>query len=132
MLSDERLRSELYDILEDILAIDRDEIMPSSQFFADLGGESIDLLELSFHCQKHFGINVAFEKMFTSTELEVTDRNELTQETMATMKAKLPFLDIQSFGEDPKLDHIQQLLTVEAIYQYLKLTLASVKPKATH
>jgi len=132
MLSDEQLRSKLYDIFEDILAIDRDEIKPSSQFFSDLGGESIDMLELSFQCQKHFGIDVAFEKMFTTTELEVNDKNELTKETMATLKAKLPFLDTQSFDNNPKMDHIQQLLTVEAIYQYLKLTIASVKPETTH
>ena len=123
MTTDSELKSKLHAIIMDILAVDEDELRPSATFMGDLGGESIDLLELSFRCEKEFGTKIEFQKMFPVEELGVNERNELMPETLERIKHRLPFLDVSRIGENPHIERLFDLLTVDAIFCFLRRTL---------
>ena len=40
------------EIISECLVVDLDEVTDDQSFFDDLGGESIDLLDMSFHIEK--------------------------------------------------------------------------------
>jgi acyl carrier protein len=47
------------EILEDVLSVEQEEMASqNANFYHDLGGESIDVLDLSFHVEKRFGIKL--------------------------------------------------------------------------
>jgi acyl carrier protein len=119
------LRDELYEILMEVLDLEREEIAPSSRFFQDLGGESIDLLELSFVCEKRFGVDVRFEKMLSTDEIIADENGRMPADFMAMLRSRFPFLDLAAFEEDPQASQLQGLLTVGAIEGLLRQRLAA-------
>ncbi len=123
MMSDEQVRSDFLEILADTLGVDEEELTPKARFFADLGGESIDILELSFRCEKHFGIKVEFQKIAATEGLEVNERNELAPESLKRLKAELPFLELSEFERNPSMTDVSSLLTVEALVGYMAWSL---------
>lgn len=125
MPSDETIRADLSEIMVDILGVEPEEIVPDARFFSDLGGESIDLLDLSFRCEQRFKTKIAFQQMLDPSALEVGGDGALTDEAMRTLKAKLPFFDWEKAPAKIKLDGVQDLLTVEAIARYLTHTLSA-------
>uniref|UniRef100_A0A7C2JZZ3 Carrier domain-containing protein n=1 Tax=Schlesneria paludicola TaxID=360056 RepID=A0A7C2JZZ3_9PLAN len=50
-------------IIADCLGIDETDVQPESNFKFDLGGESIDELDLSFRCERAFGVNGPFQPL---------------------------------------------------------------------
>jgi acyl carrier protein len=52
----EEILRELPAIIADSLGVDAEDIRSESNFYHDLGGDSIEELELSFRCEKAFGV----------------------------------------------------------------------------
>ncbi len=102
------------------LCLEPEEIRPESRFFADLDGESIELLELSFQCGKHFGIDPQFQKLLPASELEIDAQNRLTPAAIELVKERAPYLDLSAFEQNPKLDHVSDLITVGAICECMR------------
>ncbi len=123
MPSEETIRADLNDMLVDILGVEPEEVVPEARFFSDLGGESIDLLDLSFRCEQRFKTKIAFQQMLDPSALEVGQDGALTDGAVRTLKEKLPFFDWTRIPERIKLENIQDLLTVESISRYLTHTL---------
>lgn len=115
MWSDDQIQSDIYDMIADGLCVERDEIRPEARFMTDLGGESIELLELSFRCGRHFGVDPQFQKLLPASELAVDPSNRLTPESIEKIRQRAPFLDLSSFERDPHVDHLSDLITVGAI-----------------
>lgn len=49
---------ELRAVIADILHLKPEEVSVASRFFADLGAESLDLLELSFVAERRYGVSI--------------------------------------------------------------------------
>ncbi len=48
------------EVLVDVLSVDLEEMASTeANFYHDLGGESIDVLDLNFHIEKRWGIKIA-------------------------------------------------------------------------
>jgi acyl carrier protein len=120
-LDTDQIREGLYECLMDTLGLDKDDLVPSAKFFEDLGGESIDLLDLSFRCEKRFGIKVQFEKMFSLEDLALDERGHVSREGIAKIKAKFPFLDMSEIEAEPGVSQLRELLTVATLTQYLQM-----------
>jgi len=107
---------EVQAIVADILALELSEVTPTARFFEDLGGESIDALELAFKCEKLYGIKAEFQKIGVGV---VTDDNGiLTPESLAKLKSN-NFLDLAAIEADPRAERVTELLTVGAIARYV-------------
>src|SRR6266478_5637220 len=110
-------------LVAEVLALELDEVAAEALFFADLDGESIDLLELSFRLEKHFGVRVRFNDL-TANDIELDGEGRLTPASLALLKSKYPFLKLAEFETRP-LERRTDLLTVEAIAGFVQLALAN-------
>ena len=122
-MNEREFRERFESILEDTLAVDRDEVVPTARFFHDLSGESIDLLDLSFQCQKEFGAKVEFQKMIDATMLEFDDDGRVKADSIHQLERQWPFVDTNRLGPSPTVDDLQGLLTVDALAAFVWLTI---------
>lgn len=120
-------RSEIYQkmsvLLVETLGVDEDEIEPSARFFHDLSGESIDLLDLSFHCQKTFGTDPRFQNLTTANFLETDDSNRLTPASLAGLQEAYPFIEIEAMRADPSIEQLKKQLTVDVLVSIVEQSL---------
>ena len=123
MFSDEEIKDTVCQIISDVLSADRDEITPGARFFADLGGESIDLLDLTFRCEKTFGVKIQIDKMLSADDVQTDATGQLTPQSIAAIGAKLPSLDLGKVRPDMGPSAIQEMLTVGVITDYVKFRL---------
>jgi len=121
---DEIMR-EIEPILVEVLAVEPEGIVPSAKLFEDLGGESIDLLELSFHCEKHFGVKLRLQELASPDELITDEAGRLTAESLSAVTTRFPFLDYSDFEADPMKNRMTELLTLEAIACFVHDALGS-------
>src|SRR5262249_45071273 len=104
--------------------VDRGELSPSARFFDDLGGESIDMLDLQFRCEKRFGRRIEIQRMLGET-VEVDDAGHIKPATLATLAERSPYLAADRLGANSRLEHLKELITVEAITRLVQEGLMS-------
>src|SRR5579872_1909440 len=110
-------------LVADVLQIELDEIEAPARFFGDLGGESLDLLELSFRMERHFSVRVRFNNL-TANEIELDEKGCLTPASLALLKSKYPFMKLAGYESQP-LKERTDLLTIEAIAGFVQAALDS-------
>jgi acyl carrier protein len=117
-------------LVAEILVLELEEVQPQSLFFSDLDGESIELIELSFHLDKLYGVRVQFQDLATA-DYKLDDRGCLTAESLALLKSKYSFLKLDGFETRP-LRRPGDFLTIEAIAGFVQMALtAKEAPAAT-
>ncbi len=119
----ETIVEEITPIIADVLVMEPEEVMPSSRFFEDLGGESIDFLDLSFRLERHYGVRMPVQAMAGSADLPADPQGRLTANGLSRLKSNYPFLDYTHFDADPQLTRIKGLITVEAIAFFVQQAL---------
>jgi acyl carrier protein len=97
-------------IVVDILGVEAAEVTPEAWFDGDLGGESIDLLDLGFRCERAFGARVRFQDL-TAHDLTVGTDGALTPESLEKLQERFPLLAV-SHWKDRRFDRPIQLLTI--------------------
>lgn len=107
------------DILVDTLGVEPEEVIPSASFFDDLGGESIDVLDLSFRCEKRFGVPIRFQELLDSRRLE--PGGTLSQSALEELQVLYPFLDLTQFEET---NNASSLFTVSTIVRFVEHVVA--------
>ena len=115
MRSFDSILDEVREIVTDVLALEPDEVKPSSRFFADLGGESIDVLELSFQCKKRFNVKTPFQQMAGPGGIGTSEDGHLSEAALVEFKERYPFLNYAKIGSEPSQEQMTDLFTVEAI-----------------
>jgi acyl carrier protein len=79
------------DIIAEVTGVDLDEVVPKADFFADLGGESIDILDFDFRCQKAFGVATNLQRFSLST-VETDADGCLTEQCREDIVRRVPGL----------------------------------------
>jgi acyl carrier protein len=100
------------EIVAEVLGVEVDEVTPESNFFADLGGESIDLLDLGFQCQKAFGVSTNFQRL-SAADFETDAEGRLTPSSRELLIRQFPSL---AAGLPSGPFHWQQAFTIQAIH----------------
>ena len=119
-------RDEIYEkvkaVLVDALGVDDDEVTPNAVIRDDLGAESIDFLDIMFRLEKAFGIKIPRGEMIpenVQNDPEIVQDGVVTPKGIAMLKEKMPHSDFTTFEQDPKLDNMSKLFTVNAIVNYV-------------
>ncbi|WP_010585683.1 acyl carrier protein [Schlesneria paludicola] len=116
---DQILAGLILDVAE-CLQIEPDEVVVDGSFFGDLGGESIEILDLTFRIRKRFGISIRQEDL-----MEGWDRNEdgqLTAEAIVRLHERLPGIDWTSrLGDRPIIDP-RDMLTIDVIAEVVYMS----------
>jgi acyl carrier protein len=109
--------------LVDALGVDEDEVTRDATLQGDLGAESIDFLDIVFRLERNFGIKIPRGELFPenlTADPEWIADGKLTTKGVDELKARLPFADISKIEDDPSVDKIGDLYTVDMLVQYVQ------------
>ena len=113
------LSAPVREIIAECLGLDLDEVTEDQNFFNDLGGESIDLLDMSFRIEKDLGIRINFHQLMSSESWEFDEEHRLTAGTLRKLKAEFPAIDIDQLGAAEGVP-ARDLLTVGFIIELVR------------
>lgn len=108
--------------LVEALALDDDEVTPSATLTGDLGAESIDFLDIVFRLEKSFDIKIPRGELFPDNIVNNPDFVKdglLTEAGMAELKDRMPHADFTDFEENPDINNMGKLFTVQTIVNYV-------------
>ncbi len=118
MMTEQDIFERLKPLLVEVLGVEPEKIRPESVLVADLGAESIDLLDLSFRIEETFNVTIESNEL----EREAGKRlpggvyekdGQLTAEALAEIRKALPELDGGKLVPGLKKMDLPSLLTVE-------------------
>jgi len=114
---------EVQEVLVDALGVDDDEVTADATLMGDLGAESIDFLDIVFRLEKAFGIKISREELFPiesmMTNPEFVKNGKLTETGLAEIRNKMPHTDVTAFENDPDINKLGDLFTVNSIINYV-------------
>jgi len=122
--SRDEIFKDVQEVLVDALGVDDDEVTTEATLIGDLGAESIDFLDIVFRLEKAFGLKIPREELFPAESLmnnpEFVKDGKFTEKGLAELRAKVPHTDLSGFEDDPDINKLGDLFTVEAIVNYVE------------
>lgn len=126
-MSRDEIFREVQKVLVDALAVDDDEVVEEATLMGDLGAESIDFLDIVFRLEKAFGIKIPREELFPAESLmndpEFVNNGKLTEKGLTELRDKMPHTELGEFENDPDINKLGDLFTVNAIVNYVEIKL---------
>jgi len=123
VMTKDEIFQQVQQVLVDALGVDDDEVTPQATLMADLGAESIDFLDIVFRLEKAFDIKIPREELFPAETLmnnpDFVENGKLTPAGIAELKTLMAHTDISDFENDPDINKIGDLFTVNAIVNFL-------------
>jgi acyl carrier protein len=123
-MSRNEIFQKVQEVLVDALGVDEEEVTPEATLMGDLGAESIDFLDIVFRLEKAFSLKVPREELFPAEELlnnpEFVSNGKLTAKGLAELRVKVPHTDLTGFEDDPDINKLADLFTVNAIVKYIE------------
>ncbi len=117
MMTEDEILDRLRPLLVEVLGVAPEKIRPESVLVADLGAESIDLLDLSFRIEETFNVSIESNEI----EREASKRlpggayerdGRLTDEALAEIRKSSPDLDQGKLVPGLRKMDLPSLLTV--------------------
>jgi acyl carrier protein len=122
-MSDQEIFEKVQEALVDALGVDDDEVTPEAKISSDLGAESIDYLDITFRLEKAFNIKIPKGELIPDNLFNNPDYvqdGKLTPDGIKELKERMPHADLSDFEQDPSVDRIMDLFTVQTIVNYVK------------
>jgi acyl carrier protein len=117
--------------LIDALGVDDEEVTQTARLKADLGAESIDFLDIVFRLEKNFGIKIPRNELFPDglfgADTGFAENGKVTAKGISELRTKLPHADkaaIDKLAENPKVENVEDLFTVNMVVNFLESKLA--------
>lgn len=110
---DPKILETVQQLVADVLGAEPEEVTPETLFDADLGGESIDLLDLGFRCERTLKVRVRFQDL-ASQDLTVTPESTLTREALDRLQERFPLVEVSRWEGRPFTRPLE-LLTIADI-----------------
>ncbi len=118
--------------LVEALNVDEDQVSLDSTLQGDLGAESIDFLDIVFRLEREFGIKIPRNELFPESifqgDPDFVKDGKVTEKGLNELRTKMPYADLSVFEQNPTLEAISDLFTVDLIVSYIesKLKAAAV------
>ncbi len=122
-MSDEQVFEKVREVLVDALGVDDEEVTPEAKLEADLGAESIDYLDIAFRLEKAFDIKIGESEMFDQSVLndpKYVQDGVVTEAGIAELKAKMPHADLSQWEQDPQVEALGDVFTVQMVCNFVK------------
>jgi acyl carrier protein len=111
-------------VLVDALSVDDDDVTPEATMVGDLGAESIDFLDIIFKLEKSFGLKeIPRSELFPEDVLTNTafvSNGRVNAEGLAELKRRMPFADLTKFEQNPAVQNLGNLLTVNDLCRFIE------------
>jgi acyl carrier protein len=123
MPTTDEIFSKVQATLVDALGVDEDEVTPEATLVGDLGAESIDFLDIVFRLEKNFNVKIPRGELFpenlAAADASFVQDGVITGSGIAELRSKLPHANVDKFAQDPRIENIQDLFTVQMIVNFL-------------
>ena len=122
-MTEEEIFEKIRETLVEALGVEDDEVIPEAKLTTDLGAESIDFLDIMFRLQKAFGIKIPQGELFPDNALnnpEFVQDGKLTETGLNELRQRMPHVDIGDFEQDPDVNKVAELFTVQTIVNYVR------------
>jgi acyl carrier protein len=128
---------QLKPLLMEVLGVRPDEIHPHSELVADLGAESIDLLDLTFRVEESFQVRIEANELEREAIKQmpggVYEKDGfLTDEALAQLRRAAPELDQAKLVAGLRKADLPALLTVGFFVSLIQRKLSVCGKGATH
>jgi acyl carrier protein len=123
----EEIFDKVRDVLVDALAVDEDEVKPTSTLTKELGAESIDFLDIVFKLEQSFGFKIGQGELFpegVTQDPEYVRDGKVTPKGINALKERLPHVDFTNFEKDPQVTRVGEVFTVDAVVKFVERKLA--------
>ena len=118
-------QSEIVDgVRQDIcecLGLDLEEVRTESTFFSDLDGESIDVIDLMFRCEKRFGVRIELQSLMSDLQLGADGR--LSEDSILMLQSKSPRIDWRARVAAIPTNDPRDILTVDLVCEMVRLAM---------
>ncbi len=121
-LSQDEIYEKVQEALVDALGVDEDEVTRDATLVGDLGAESIDFLDIVFKLEKSFDITIPREELSPEdilTNSQYVQDGMVTSEGMTELKRRMPWADLETFEQNPRVQDFGNLLTVGDLCNYV-------------
>ena len=122
-MSRDEIFQKVQEVLVEALGVDDDEVTSEATLMGDLGAESIDFLDIVFRLEKAFELKVPREELFPAEGLlndpDLVSNGKLTEKGLAELREKVPHTDLTDFQQNPDINKLADLFTVNAIVTYI-------------
>ena len=122
-MSRDEIYKKVQGVLVDALGVDDDEVKPDAVIRDDLGAESIDFLDISFRLEKAFGIKIQKGEMMPenmANDPNLVQGGKVTPAGIAMLKQRMPHSNFAEFEQDPQVEKMSRLFTVDAIVNFVE------------
>jgi len=129
-VSRDEIMDKVRQALVDALGVDEDEVIPTARIGADLGAESIDYLDIVFRLEKAFNIKIPRGDLFPDgvlTTEEFVQQGAFTPRGLEELKARMPYADLGPLLEDPKVQNLADVFTVDMIVRFVEARLSGAE-----
>ena len=126
-MTDQEIFEKVQETLVEALGVDDDEVTLDATLTGDLGAESIDFLDIVFNLEKSFDIKIARGELFPDNIVNNPDfvaDGKLTEQGLTELKTRMPHADFSDFEQDPDINKMAELFTVQTIINYVKRKVA--------
>jgi acyl carrier protein len=137
MKTDEDILEELKPLLVEVLGVASERIRRESVLVADLGAESIDLLDLSFRIEERFQVTIEANELEREARQRMPgvayeQNGWLTEEALAEIRRAAPELDATKLVRGLRKVDLPALLTVEFFVKLIARKLAAKAEGVVH
>jgi acyl carrier protein len=123
MSASEEIYGRVRRVLVESLNADEDDLTPSATLQGDLGAESIDFLDIVFHLEREFRINIPRGELFPESifqgDAHFVREGRITDQGMGELRSRMPYADLDGFDQDRRLSAVPDLFTVDLITRYI-------------
>ena len=128
--SGERILEELKPLIREVTGARLEDIRTESILVEDLGAESIDLLDLSFLIEEHFGVTIQADEFEQEARErigsgEYDEDGVLTDAALAQLKEALPEVDAARLAPGLRKTEVPALLPVSVFSRIIERKLTS-------
>ena len=120
---EQEILSKVQQTLAGALGVDPQEVQADASLTRDLGAESIDFIDIIFRLEKDFNITIPSGDLFPGNILNderFVKEGRVTPEGLTELRAKVPYLDVDTFSQDPLVSKLGDFFTVRMILRYLQ------------
>ncbi|PKK90319.1 MAG: acyl carrier protein [Candidatus Wallbacteria bacterium HGW-Wallbacteria-1] len=115
--------------LMDCIRVDEGDISPDSRLITDLGADSLDLLDIIFSMERHFGIKIKQGEIEKRAREGISPEDFEENELLKPMGVKrlreiLPEVPSESIREGMHISQIPYLFTVETFIRIVERSLS--------
>jgi acyl carrier protein len=124
MPTQDEIYSKVSATLVEALNVDEEEIKPTSTLQGDLGAESIDFLDIVFRLEREFGIKIPRNELFPESifqgDPDFVQNGRVTPKGLDELRQRMPFADLSKFEQNPEVNNLSDLFTVDLITRYIQ------------